>query len=139
MDFGLVKIFDSVMQAAGWKVAVLMVIVLLVIIALIRLAPSWFTDRRTRDLASSQARAAVLQAQQARIDAKDAMLEKILTNHIAHLEIQLEASREFYSVAAERLASISQEIKESRRDLEKMSISIDDINEDTTFLKGKLS
>ncbi len=137
MDYGIIKIWDAVVAAAGWKVAILVVLTAMTIIALVRLAPSWLADRRARDAQEGSDRREAGRALQARLDAKDAMLEKILTNHIAHLEIQLAASREFYEVAAERLSTISQEMKDAQDSLREIHGQVNEIKEDTTVLRDR--
>jgi chromosome segregation ATPase len=137
MDFGILRVFEAVLAAAGWKVALTVLLLVVVIVALVRLAPSWLADRRARDVQDAQDKSASQRALQARIDTKDAMLEKILTNHIAHLEVQLAASREFFSLATERLLAIDSEVKEARVQLAEIHLKVADISEDTTVLRDR--
>ena len=137
MDFGILRVFEALLAAAGWKSAVGVMFAVLILVALVRLAPSWLADRRAGESERLRLKNEAQRALQARIDAKDATLEKILTNHIAHLELQLEASREFYQSAAERLAAISIEMKEARHQLEKNGTFLEEIKEDTTVLRDR--
>lgn len=130
MDFGALRVFEAVLAAAGWKVAV---VILVGIIVVIRMGPQWLAARR--DEQSDKARQ--MSALQARVDTKDAALEKILTNHIAHLEIQLEASRTFYTIATERLSSISDDLKDARTQLDKVHGVVSDIRNDTEVLRDR--
>lgn len=135
MDFGAVKVFDAILAAAGWKMAVFVLIIIVLIGLAIRMAPQLIADRRARDREDAAARQAAAAALQSRIDSKDATLEKILTNHIAHLESQLSASREFYQIATERLAAISQDMKEARRKLETVGDELESVKQDTTAIR----
>lgn len=135
MDFGAIKVFEAILVAAGWKMAVFVLVLVILIGVAVRLAPQFIADRRTRDREETIAKQAVAQALQVRIDNKDAMLEKILTNHIAHLEIQLAANREFFEVATERLSSISNEMKEARAQLRDLHLLASDVHEDTAAIR----
>lgn len=136
MDYGVIQIFNAILAAAGWKMALVIVVG---VIVLVRLAPPWLADRRQRDTEDARARIEAQRALQQRIDGKDAMMEKILTNHIAHLELQLEASRAFYTIASERLSSISNEMKEARHQLDGLRVLAEENSDDLNFLKGRAS
>ncbi len=135
MDFGAIKVFEAILAAAGWKIAVTALILVVLIGVAARMAPQFMADRRARDREDTEARQKVAQALQNRIDTKDAMLEKILTNHIAHLEIQLAANREFFEVATERLSSISNEMKEARAQLRDLHLLAGDVKDDTAAIR----
>lgn len=135
MDFGAVRVFEAILAAAGWKVALFVLIMVVLIGVAIRLAPQFIADRRARDREDTVARLAAAAKLQERIDSKDAMLEKILTNHIAHLEIQLAANREFFEVATERLSSISNEMKEARAQLRDLHLLASDVRGDTAAIR----
>lgn len=137
MDFGALRVFEAIMAAAGWKIALFVLIMVILIGVAVRLAPQFIADRRARDREDSEARRIAVTALQNRIDEKDARLDKILTNHIAHLEIQLSASREFYAVATERLAAISTDMKEARHKLDVMGTALAEVKEDTTVLRDR--
>jgi hypothetical protein len=137
MDFGALKVFEALMAAAGWKTAVGVLLFIIALIAAVRMAPQVLTDRRARDKDEADSKARAAAAQQMRFDAKDAALEKILTNHIAHLESQLSASREFYEVATERLAAISTDMKEARHKLDAVGAELAEVKEDTTVLRDR--
>lgn len=112
----------------------------------VRFLPQILADLRERRLA---ARTAQLQDKQevtqrehelmSKIDRKDAMLEKLTGNHIQHLEIQLTASREFYSEAVKLLASLNSSQENLARELQELRRDAADIKNDTSFIKGGLS
>ncbi len=135
MDFGAIRVFEALLAAAGWKIALFVLIMVILIGVAIRLAPQFIADRRARDREDTIARQTAAVALQNRIDNKDAMLEKILTNHIAHLEIQLAANREFFEVATERLSSISNEMKEARAQLRDLHLLANDVKDDTAAIR----
>lgn len=137
MDFGVLRVFEAILAAAGWKIAVVILILIILIGVMIRLAPQFLADRRARDREDTIARQTAASALQNRIDNKDAMLEKILTNHIAHLETQLVASREFFETATERLAAISLDMREARGQLDKIGAELADVKVDTTVLRDR--
>jgi|CXWL01.1.fsa_nt_gi hypothetical protein len=137
MDFGAIKVFEAILAAAGWKIAIAVLLAIIALIASVRMAPQVLADRRARDREDADARVRAAKAVQDRIDVKDATLEKILTNHIAHLEIQLSASREFYEVATERLASISADMKEARNKLDSVGAELAEVKLDTTVLRDR--
>lgn len=137
MDFGAIKVFEAILAAAGWKIAIAVLLAIIALIASVRMAPQVLADRRARDREDADARVRAAKAVQDRIDVKDAALEKILTNHIAHLEIQLSASREFYEVATERLASISADMKEARNKLDSVGAELAEVKLDTTVLRDR--
>lgn len=137
MDFGAIRVFESILAAAGWKIAVLVLIIVVLVGLAIRLAPQFIADRRARDMADSESKRMAAVALQNRMDAKDAALEKILTNHIAHLEIQLASSREFYAIAVERLSAISSDMKEARHRLDEIGTELSEVKEDTTILRDR--
>lgn len=131
------RFFEAILAAAGWKVAIAVLVILVILAAAVRLAPQWLADRRERDRQEAEAKRRTIADAQARMDAKDALVEKIATNHIAHLEIQLEASREFYAVATERLSAISSDMKEARHKLESVGMEIAEVKLDTTVLRDR--
>lgn len=130
MDFGAIKVFEAVLAAAGWKTAVA---ILVGIVVLIKLGPQLLIARREEQSDKARQMAAL----QARVDSKDATLEKILTNHIAHLELQLEASRGFYTIATERLAALSDDLHDARAQLDRVHSVIVDVKSDTEVLRDR--
>lgn len=137
MDFGALRVFEAILAAAGWKVAVLILVVIVLIGVAVRMAPQFIADRRARDKEESDAKRAAAMVLQNRLDQKDATLEKILTNHISHLENQLAQSRDFYTVATERLAAISLDMKEARHKLDEMGAELAEVKVDTTVLRDR--
>lgn len=112
----------------------------------VRFLPQILTDLRERRLAARQEQ---LQAKQeytvrehelmAKLDRKDAVLEKLTGNHIAHLEIQLTASREFYTEAVKALSALSKVQDDIVKEIRELRKDAQDIKNDTSFIKGGLA
>ena len=146
MDYGLIRIFDALLQAAGWKIAIGILVFIFILIAAVRMAPAWFQEAKERRQATRDRRAEEnaqvrqdKEALLARLDRKDAILEKITGNHIQHLELQLAKSTEFYAVAVEALRAISSDQKETRTQLREVEDKLDKVKDITLEIKGGLA
>ena len=116
------------------------------LVILLRFGPHWIASlrekrlqslslrtQREQELASEKARLI------ARLDQKDAYLEKILTNHIAHLEDRSKAQLEFEKAAVEQLQAMTHKLRELRIDQVKTLEKVDEINGDVREIKGRVS
>lgn len=93
---------------------------LLVLLA-VRFGPQYITNLRERRLAEQQRRIAdkaeITNREHdlfARLDRKDAVLEKISGNHIQHLEAQLAKTDAFHDTAIEHLRQMTHDLRELR-------------------------
>ena len=124
----------------GWLGGILGVGVLV----LIRFGPAWLQGMREKRLAQMNLRAQTQQVHSQReqqlferLDRKDAVLEKISSNHIAHLEQQLAASQGFFEAALRTLVSLDQNQKELRTQVSEIEGKLGQVKDDTTFLRGR--
>jgi hypothetical protein len=153
----LIRLLEQLGRTAGWKIAAGVGAVLLGIYGGWKLLQFFLEERRRRIEASLQRQAAERAAAQQerrefleRLDRKDAALEKLTGNHIAHLEVQLQAAREFFESQAKVNDQLVAELKELRAEglrhhaamhnrFDKAEGQVDDVAGDIKEIKGKLS
>jgi hypothetical protein len=109
------------------------------LVILVRFGPQWLASLREKRMAHAMARDQDRRAAQARFEAKDAQLHLILTNHIAHLQAETEATRAFHQAATEHLVALTHEIRELRIDQAEALRKVDEIRGDIKEIKGRVS
>ena len=93
-------------------------------------------DRRRQDREWQERERAELRG-----DAKAAQqeLHVILTNHIAHLEAEAKATREFHGAAVEQLREMTHQLREIRREHGEMADDLEEVKGDVKVIRGQTS
>ena len=136
--FGEIQFVQWAMQHLG----VLGAVMVLGLLLSLRFLPSVLQELRERRLAKLQARQGVAQREAEllrRLEAKDAKLETILTNHIAHLQAETADTRSFHQAATEHLKALTHELRELRVDLSKVADHVDEVRGNVREIKGRAS
>lgn len=118
----------------------------IIIFLAVRFAPTWLAAWKEQRLEALRARLAEKQEYTsrehelfARLDRKDATLEKITGNHIQHLELQLAQSKEFFDAAVKNLNALNETQERIAAELRELRAESREIKSNTDFLRGSLS
>ena len=136
---GETQIFESVQKHLGTASAVCILLTLLAV----RFLPAILQSIREKRMAILQAKqqAAIAISQRehdlfSRLDKKDEVLEKLTSNHIQHLEVQLAKNAAFYDTAVEHLRVMTGELKELRMESRDILHAVEQVKDLSHEIKG---
>lgn len=91
-------------------------------------------ERRNRDRQWQENERASLRAQ---TKAAQDELHTILTNHIAHLQEEAQATRAFHTAAVEQLQEMTHQLKELRREHMEFHRDLEEVKGDVKVIRGQ--